>query len=86
MLSFFKQTASNPISVEVQTAIMWAMQNNFFDSISVSDVNRATQSLREYMETQGEEACELIYLTGKLEEETEQKLRSSVEDWKRTFS
>ena len=62
------------------------MQNNFFDSIDVADVNRATQSLRDYMETQGKEACELIYSSGKLEEETEQKLRSSVEDWKRSFS
>ena len=35
IVELFKQTASNPIAVEVQTAIMWAMQNNFFDSISV---------------------------------------------------
>ena len=62
------------------------MQNDFFDSISVDDVNRATQSLREYMESQGKDACELIYNTGKLEEDTEQKLRGAVEDWKRTFS
>ena len=47
---------------------MWAMQNDFFDSISVEDINRATQSLREYMETQGKDACELIYKIGKLEE------------------
>ena len=33
------------------------------------------------METQGKDACELIYNTGKLEEETE-KLRGAVEDWK----
>jgi len=62
------------------------MQNNFFDSIAVGDVNRGAQSLRKYLETQGKEACELIYSTGKLEENTEQKLRSAVEDWKRTFS
>jgi F-type H+-transporting ATPase subunit alpha len=86
IVELFKQTASNPIAVEVQTAIMWAMQNDFFDSIPVEDINRATQSLREYMETQGTDACELIYNTGKLEEDTEQKLRVAVEDWKRTFS
>jgi F0F1-type ATP synthase alpha subunit len=62
------------------------MQNDFFDSIPVEDINRATQSLREYMETQGSDACELIYNTGKLEEDTEQKLRGAVEDWKRAFS
>ena len=82
----FKQTAYNPIPVEIQTALMWAMQNNFFDSIGVSDINSAVTSLQEHMATQGKEVCDLIYESGKLEEETEQKLKTVVEDWKRTFS
>ena len=65
---------------------MWAMQNNFFDSIEVSDINSAVTSLQEHMATQGKEVCDLIYESGKLEEETEQKLKTVVEDWKRTFS
>ena len=61
------------------------MQNDFFDSISVDDITRAVSSLKEYLYSQGKEVCEEIYSTGKLEEPTEQKLRSSLEDWKRTF-
>lgn len=86
IVEMFKQTAYNPIPVEIQTALMWAMQNNFFDSIEVSDINSAVTSLQEHMATQGKEVCDLIYESGKLEEETDQKLKTVVEDWKRTFS
>ena len=86
IVEMFKQTAYNPIPVEIQTALMWAMQNNFFDSIEVSDINSAVTSLQEHMATQGKEVCDLIYESGKLEEETEQKLKTVIEDWKRTFS
>ena len=46
IVEMFKQTAYNPIPVEIQTALMWAMQNNFFDSIEVSDINSAVTSLQ----------------------------------------
>ena len=86
IVEMFKQVAYNPIPVEIQTALMWAMQNNFFDSIEVAKINSAVTSLQEHMSAQGKEVCDLIYSTGKLEEETEQKLKTVVEDWKRIFS
>ena len=86
IVEMFKQVAYNPIPVEIQTALMWAMQNNFFDSIEVAKINSAVTSLQEHMSAQGKEVCDLIYSTGKLEEQTEQKLKTVVEDWKKTFS
>ena len=86
IVEMFKQGAYSPIPVEVQTAIMWGIQNDFFDSISVQDIRRAVESLKEYLSTQGKEACQEIYTTGKLEDETVQKLRVALEDWKRTFA
>jgi F-type H+-transporting ATPase subunit alpha len=85
IVEMFKQTAFNPIPVEIQTAIMWGMQNDFFDSISVDNISNAVNSLKEYLSISGKEVCDKIYQTGKLEEETEQKLRSSLQDWKKTF-
>ena len=82
----FKQTAFNPIPVEVQTAIMWGMQNDFFDSIDVDKISEAVSSLKDYLSGQGKEVCNEIYQSGKLEESTEQNLRSALEDWKRTFA
>jgi len=84
IVEMFKQTAYNPIPVEIQTAIMWAMQNDFFDSIEVSQISSSVESLKEYLTTQGTEVCQEIYSSGKLESDTEDKLRSTLEDWKRT--
>ena len=84
IVEMFKQTAYNPIPVEIQTAIMWAMQNDFFDSIEVSQISSSVESLKEYLTTQGTEVCKEIYSIGKLESDTEDKLRSTLEDWKRT--
>jgi F-type H+-transporting ATPase subunit alpha len=86
IVELFKQNAFNPVAVEIQTAVMWAVQNDFFDSIEVSNIASAVNSLKEYLSTQGTEACEEIYKSGKLEKETEEKLRSALEDWKRTQS
>ena len=58
IVEIFKQTAFNPVPVEVQTAVMWAIQNDFFDSIEVSKIAEAVDSLKEYLYTQGTEACE----------------------------
>ena len=86
IVEMFKQSAYNPILVEVQTAIMWAIQNDFFDSIEVSKITESVESLKDYLATQASEICEEIYRSGKLEKENEDKLRSSMEDWKRTLS
>jgi F-type H+/Na+-transporting ATPase subunit alpha len=86
IVEIFKQTAFNPVPVEVQTAVMWAIQNDFFDSIEVSKIAEAVVSLKEYLYTQGTEACNEIYTSGKLEDGTVEKLRSALEDWKRTQS
>ena len=86
IVEIFKQTAFNPVPVEVQTAVMWAIQNDFFDSIEVSKIAEAVDSLKEYLYTQGAEPCDEIYTSGKLEDGTVEKLRSALEDWKRTQS
>jgi F0F1-type ATP synthase alpha subunit len=64
---------------------MWAMQNDFFDSIEVSKITESVESLKDYLATQASEICEEIYQSGKLEKENEDKLRSAMEDWKRTL-
>jgi len=62
------------------------MQNDFFDSIPVSQISEAVISLKDFLKTQGQEPCSEIYNTGKMEEETEQKLRTAIEEWKRSFA
>ena len=86
IVEMFKQTAFNPIQVEIQTAIMWGMQNDFFDSIDVDQISDAVSNLMEFLQVQGKDVCDEIYQSGKLEEGTEENLKSTFEDWKRTYA
>ncbi len=38
IVELFKQTQYNPIPVEEQVAVMWAMQNGYLDSVPVEKV------------------------------------------------
>lgn len=85
-VELFKQPAASPIPVEIQTAVLWIMQNGFLDDIAVADIVKATQSIIEYFETRGEAVVSKILATKKLEDDTVAELQSAAEDWKRTFA
>ena len=80
IVEMFKQTAYNPIPVEIQTAIMWAMQNDFFDSIEVSQISSSVESLKEYLTTQGTEVCKdcLLYTSPSPRDRTRSRMPSSA--------
>ena len=68
IVEMFKQTAFNPIPVEIQTAIMWGMQNDFFDSIDVDQISNAVSSLKRLPGPKAKKFVNEIYQSGKLEE------------------
>jgi F-type H+-transporting ATPase subunit alpha len=85
VVELFKQTAFNPIPVEVQTSLIWAVQNGFYDTIDAKQVVAATISLREFLETRGASIMNTIRAEKKLTEEIEAQLKSSIEEWKTGF-
>ncbi len=86
VVEMFKQPAYSPIAVEVQTAVMWAMQNGFFEDIAVEHITAATKSLIVYFESQGDAVITKIYNEKKLTEVIEEDLKNASADWKRAFS
>ena len=86
VVELFKQTAFNPISVEVQSSLIWAVQNGYFDSIEVADMVKATSSLREFFETRGVKLMDTIRSEKAISEETETNLKSTLDEWKSGFS
>jgi F-type H+-transporting ATPase subunit alpha len=86
VVEIFKQTAFNPIPVEVQSSVIWAVQNGYFDAIDVKNIVEATISLREFFETRGAKLMGTIRAEKAFSEETEAALKTSVEEWKAGFS
>ena len=86
VVELFKQSAFNPIPVEVQTAIIWAVQNGFFDDIDVKKVTEAKDKLREHLETRGSKVMEQLRAEKALSEEIETALKSTLEEWKSAYA
>jgi F-type H+-transporting ATPase subunit alpha len=85
-VEIFKQPASSPIPVEIQTTVLWILQNGFLDDVDVKDMVDATRSIIEYFETRGEAVAAKILSTKALGDEVVAELKSASEDWKRSFS
>ena len=86
VVELFKQTAFNPIPVEVQSSLIYAVQNGFFDAIEVAKIVEATSSLREFLETRGSKVMDGIRSDKAISDESEAALKSSLEEWKTGFS
>ena len=84
-MEVFKQPAYSPIPVEIQAGIMWAVQNDFFDSIDTAKITEAVGGLREYLTTRGSEVTAKILKEKAITDEIDADLRNAVEEWKRGF-
>jgi F-type H+-transporting ATPase subunit alpha len=49
IVELFKQQQYNPIPVEIQAAVLWAVQNNYFDTIPVDNVRDYQKKMTEYL-------------------------------------
>ena len=86
VVELFKQTAFNPIPVEVQTALIWSVQNGYYDSIDVNQVVKATSSLREFFETRGSKTMDQIRSGKQLTEAIEGDLAQLLNEWQTAFN
>jgi len=84
-VELFKQPAYSPKSVEVQVALLWTMQNEFFDDIEVDQIVKASNSLQEYLETGKRDLLDRILKQKKLDDALEGDLKEAVSAWKSTF-
>jgi len=86
VVELFKQTAFNPIPVEVQSSLIYAVQNGFFDAIDVAKIVAATSSLREFLETRGAKVMDTIRAEKAISDATEAALKTSLDEWVAGFS
>ena len=86
VVELFKQTAFNPIPVEVQSSLIYAVQNGFFDAIAVANIVAATSSLREFLETRGAKVMDTIRAEQAISDATEEALKASLAEWVAGFS
>jgi F-type H+-transporting ATPase subunit alpha len=82
IVEVFKQPQYNPIAVEEQVAVMWSVQNGYFDDVEVDKVKDFQNGLIEFMNTRKEALMKEIADKKALDDDIVEKLKSSVEEFK----
>ena len=87
IVEVLKQSQNAPVPVEKQVAILYAVTKGILEKVGVEDVREYESGLYTYLDADaaGLEVMQLISSTGKLEPETEEKLRHVLEAYTENF-
>jgi F-type H+-transporting ATPase subunit alpha len=85
IVELFKQKQYNPIPVEEQVAVMWAMQNGYLDPVPVERVKEFQIKLQDYLQTRKESLLAAIRDKKQLDENIESQLRAALDEFKATW-
>ena len=87
IVEVLKQNQNSPVPAEKQVAIFYAVTKGILSAVKVSDVHDYEMGLYTYLDTDAEGAAvmQTIRSTGKLEEETENQLKTVLDTYTKQF-
>ena len=87
IVEVLKQNQNEPVPVEKQVAILYAVTKGTLAEVKTEDVRQYEKELFTFLDSDanGMAAMQDIRTTGKLEEETENKLKKALEEFTRNF-
>src|SRR5437867_8693217 len=85
IVELFKQIQYNPIPVEEQVAVLWAMQNGYLDPVPVDRVKEFQNKHQDFLETRKEQHLASIREKKQLDEDLEAQLKATLDEFKTTW-
>jgi F-type H+-transporting ATPase subunit alpha len=85
-VEILKQDQYQPMPVENQTMILYALTNGYLDDIPVDKINDTEQKFHNYMKSMQKELVKAIRKKKELTPEIEEKLKKAIEEFKNTLS
>jgi F-type H+/Na+-transporting ATPase subunit alpha len=86
IVELFKQPAFNPVAIELQAAVLWAMQNNYFDPIDVKKIVEAANNLKEFFTTRKTALLDALRTKAAIDNTLAADLKTACEEWKATYA
>ena len=84
-MEIFKQPQFNPISVEVQAAILWAVQQNFFDDVAVEKIKDCQNKMVDFLNTRKADVLTKIRTEKAINEALAAELKAAITEFKQTY-
>ncbi len=86
IVEVFKQPQYNPLPIEVQVVILYAVQNGFMDPVPVEKIKDYQDRLVDYLDTRKSEVAEMVAQRQKLDEETEAAIKAALEEFGKIYA
>jgi F-type H+-transporting ATPase subunit alpha len=85
IVEVFKQPQYNPIAVEVQSAILWTVQNGLMDDVAVDKIKDFQAKLTDYLTSRKTELMKKISKEKALSDALIAELKAAVTEFKQTY-
>ncbi|MGH7844054.1 MAG: F0F1 ATP synthase subunit alpha [Candidatus Binatia bacterium] len=85
IMEIFKQPQYNPIPVELQVAVIWAVQNGYVDQVPVERVKEFQNKLTEYFTTRKTELLTRIGREKAISDALKAELMAAADEFKQTW-
>jgi F-type H+/Na+-transporting ATPase subunit alpha len=86
VVEIMKQGQYTPMPIEEQIISIWAVTNGFLDDLPADKAREFEAGLLDHMRTRHAEIGKTLVDTGKLEEDTEERLEKAVQEFKSSFA
>ena len=86
IVELFKQRLSDPKALEVQVAVLFAMENGYFDDVPVDKIKDCQAKMEEFLTTRKEAVMAKVLQEKALTDEVTSELKSAIEDFKSSYS
>ncbi len=85
IVELFKQNQYNPFPVEVQAAILWAMQNNILDDVPVEKVKDFQAKMTDFLSTRKTELMGKIRAEKAFSDALAAEMKAALTEFKQTY-
>ena len=85
IMEVFKQPQYNPIAVEVQVAVLWAVQNGYLDQVPVEQVKEFQNKLMDFLATRKPELLATLSKEKVLSDALKAGLKTAVDEFEQTW-
>ncbi|OHE82693.1 MAG: F0F1 ATP synthase subunit alpha [Verrucomicrobia bacterium GWF2_62_7] len=85
IVEVFKQPQYNPVPVEVQVGVLWAVQNGFFDDVSVDKLKDCQAKMTDYLTSRKSALMAKILKEKALNDALIAELKAAVTEFKQTY-
>jgi F-type H+-transporting ATPase subunit alpha len=85
VVEIFKQPQFNPIPVEIQAAVLWGVQNNFFDDVAVDRIKDFQMKLTDFLTTRKADLLAKIHKEKVISDALAAELKAAFAEFKPTY-